>query len=323
MTTAGLVASSKNQSEQSTRPAEMLSWENCRWIGNHYQYSLGGIDASYSSTAKGTNGSIAPEKTLQVFKALKEAAAAVPTDQGILHTPLFIDAGASEGRALLHWAFFLSRQDGFDSSPIKVYGIELPHLRDYEKIHGTAEICAERELSCPVKIEVVWKDCKDIESLSHEFNALSDNVGVVYSFWTVWFPEDKVKLLDLIAEEPNIRALAIYLTSKDKPYKGQRIDTAFILRRLCKGGADSTWTMYKSVNKCRFIGGNETATAVVFRRTQCLSDGAQSKHRARKQRPHDPPMQRHVEGIAVLGLGPATEDGWLDICMECGGGGGG
>ena len=299
-----------------------MSWEQCRWINNHYQYSLGGIDASYSSKAKGTNGSIAPEKTLQVLKALK-AAAAVPADQGIVNTPLFIDAGASEGRALLYWAFFLSRQDGFDSSPIKVYGIELPHLLDYEKIHKTAEICAERELSCPVRIEIVWKDCKNIESLSHEFNALSDNVGVVYSFWTVWFPEDKVRLLDLVAAEPNIRALAVYLTFKDKPYQGQRIDTDFILRRLCKGGADSTWTTYTSFTKCRFIGGSETATAVVFRRTHCMIDEAQCKDPASKQQLHDSTVPRNVEGFAVLGLGPATNDGWVDICMECGGGGGG
>lgn len=259
-----------------------------------------------------------------MLKALNAAAAAA-TDQGIVHTPLFIDAGASEGRALLHWAFFLSRQDGFDSNPIKVYGIELPHLRGYEKIHRTAEIFAEKELSCPVNIEVIWKDCKNIESLSHEFNALSDNVGVVYSFWTVWFPEDKVKLLDLVAAEPNIKAIAVYLSSKDKPYQGQRIDTHFILRRLCKGSgrADSTWTMYKSFTKCRFVCGAETVMAVVFRRTQSMNGGAQLNDRASDQEPHAPLTPRHVEGFAVLGLGPATEDGWLDICMECGGGGGG
>jgi hypothetical protein len=322
LTTEGFVASSTHQSHQPARPSESLSWEQCRWIGNLYHNRLGGIDASYSSTAKGTNGSIAPQKTLQVLKALKAAAAAA-TDQGIAHTPLFIDAGASEGRALLHWAFLLSRQDGFDSSPIKVYGIELPHLRGYEEIHRTAEIFAERELLCPVNIEVIWKDCKNIESLSHEFTALSDNVGVVYSFWTVWFPDDKVKLLDLVAAEPNIKAISVYLSSQDKPYQGQRIGTDFILRRLCKGSADSTWTMYKSFTKCRFVGGAETVMAVVFSRTRSMNGGAQLNDRASDQEPHAPLTPRHVEGFAVLGLGPATEDGWLDICMECGGGGGG
>ena len=297
----------------------MLSWTQCRWIGNHYQYRLGGIDASFATESKGTNGSITPNKTLQVLNALK-AAATPAADQGTMQTPLFIDAGASEGRVLLHWAFFLSRQEEFESRPIKVYGIELPHLRGYDDIHRTAEICATRELLCPVTIQIVWKDCKNIESLSHEFDELSENIGVVYSFWTAWYPQDKVKLLDLVAAEPNIKAIAVYLSCRDKPYQGQRIDTNFILRRLCKGSASSSWTEFQSFVGCRFICGQETVMAVVFRRIQSISDGSLSKDLTSDQEPRSPLMPRHVEGFAVLGLGPATEDGWLDICMECGGG---
>ena len=295
-----------------------MTWEECRWIGNHYQNRLGGIDATYDSNVKGTNGSVAPQRTLQVLQALI-AAADAPADK----TPLLIDAGASEGRALLHWAFVLSRQGNFDSGPITLYGIELPHLSGYGEIHRTAEICASRELSCPVNIQIVWKDCLDIESFSQEFDALSDNVGVVYSFWTAWYAEDKVKLLDLVAAEPNIKAIAVYLCSKDKPYEGQRFNTDFILQRLRMSSAESAWTTYKSFTRCRFISGKETAMAVVFRRSQRMRDEAQAEDPAREQQLITPDMPRHVEGFAVLGLVPATEDGWLDICMECGGGGGG
>jgi len=316
-TTNSFVAASKHDSLLPTRASTALTWEECRWIGNHYQHRLGGIDASYAFV-KGTNGSITPQKTLQVLQALI-AAADAPADQN----PLLIDAGASEGRALLHWAFVLSRQGNYDSGPINLYGIELPHLSGYGLIHRTAEMRASRELSCPVNIQMVWKDCLDIDSFSQEFDALSDNVGVVYSFWTVWYPEDKVKLLDLVAAEPNIKAIAIYLCSKDDPYQGQRFDTDFILKRLRLRSAESTWTTYKSFARSRFISGKETAMAVVFRRTQRIRDGTQAEDHARDQQCSAPGMPRHVEGFTVLGLGPATEDGWLDVCMECGGGGGG
>jgi len=129
--------------------------------------------------------------------------------------------------------------------------------------------------------------------------------------------------LDLVAAEPNIKAIAVYLCSKDEPYEGQRFNTDFILRRLCMSSAESSWTTYKSFTRCRFISGKETAMAIVFRRTQRMGGGAQADDPARDQQLIAPGMPRHVEGFTVLGLGPATEDGWLDICMECGGGGGG
>ena len=305
-----------------------LTWDHCRWINNHYNLRLGGIDAAYSGEEKGTNGSIAPQKTLDVLQALHAAATIAADPDAVVHVPMFIDAGASEGRALLHWAFMVTQQEDFEPKPIEVYGFELPHLRGYQEIHQSAEARAAKELSCPVHFQIVWKDCKNIRSLSQEFDGLSDRLCVLYTFWTCWYVHDKVKLLKLVAAEPTIMAMAVYLTSRDKPYKGQPFDTEFILHQLCKHSADSKWSLYTSIPGCRFICGNETATAVVLRRIvvpQGMSDNKQLKESSGNHQSQDlleancRPV--HFDGFQVLGLGPDTKDGWSDMCNDCGGGG--
>lgn len=308
------------------RGRKTLTWDQCRWINDHYNRRLGGIDATYSSTEKGTNGSIAPQKTLDVLQALNAAAITVADQAAVVHTPMFIDAGASEGRALLHWAFLVTQQEDFEPMPIEVYGFELPHLRGYQEIHKSAETRAAEELSCPVHFRIVWKDCKNFNSMSQEFDILSERLCVLYSFWTCWYAHDKVKLLKLVAAETNIIAIAVYLSSKDRLYEGHPIDTDFILHQLCKHSAESKWTLYKSIPGCRFICGGETATAVVFRRIQCLRDKEQSNQRSSNQQSQELLQANvrpvHFDGYQVLGLGPDTDDGWSDMCNECGGGGG-
>ena len=311
--------------EQTKERRSTLTWDRCRWIYNHYNLRLGGIDAAYSGEEKGTNGSIAPQKTLDVLQALHAAATTAADTDDVVHVPMFIDAGASEGRALLHWAFMVTQQKDFEPKPIEVYGFELPHLRGYQEIHQSAETRAAEELSCPVHFRIVWKDCKNIRSLSEEFYGLSDRLCVLYTFWTCWYVEDKLKLLKLVAAEPTIMAMAVYLTSRDKPYKGQPFDTEFILHQLCKHSTESKWSLYTSIPGCRFICGNETATAVVFRRIESMRDKEQSNESSDNQQSQDlleafvRPV--HFDGFQVLGLGPDTKDGWSDMCNDCGGGG--
>ena len=304
-----------------------LSWENCRWVGSLYDRRLGGIDANYDFYQKGTNGSIAPQKTLDVLQALNTAAAAA-TDKAVVKIPHLIDAGASEGRALCYWACTVAHLQNFEPRRIHLYGFELPHLRGYRRIHRTAKKRAAQKLSCPVNIRVVWKDCLNITSLSQEFDVLSEGVCVLYSFWTCWYAEDKVKLLELIAAEPNIVAIAIYLTSQDLPFDEQPFDTEFILQRLSKHSADSRWTLYTSIDGCRFIGGGETATAVVFRRSRDAEESAdnesvQEPQEVLQAKPAVADMPVHFDGFQVLDLGLDTKDGWSDMCNECGGCGGG
>jgi hypothetical protein len=304
-----------------------LSWEKCRWVGNLYDARLGGIDANYDFYQKGTNGSVAPQKTLDVLQALRTAAAAA-ADKAVVKTPQLIDAGTSEGRALLYWACTVAQLQRFEPRPIYLHGFELPHLKGYRRIHRIAKKRAAKKLSCPVNINVVWKDCLDINSLSQEFDVLSENVCVLYSFWTCWYAEDKVKLLDLVAAEPNIVAIAVYLTSKDLPFDEQPFNTEFILQHLSKHSAESRWTLHTSIDGCRFIGGSETATAVVFRRmrdTEELSDTAseQEPQELLQAEPAVPDMPVHFDGFQVLDLGLDTKDGWSDMCNECGGCGGG
>jgi hypothetical protein len=300
-------------------------WDQCRWINDHYNRRLGGIDAAFSASEKGMNGSISSQKTLDVLHALNAAAIAA-NPAAVIHPPMFIDAGASEGRALLHWAFVVTQRENFEPMPVEIYGFELPHLRGYRNIHKSAEKRAAKELSCRVNFRIIWKDCNDITSLSREFHVLSDRLCVLYTFWTAWFAKDKVKLLDLVAAEPNIVAIACYLTSKDKPYEGHPVDTKFILQQLSKQSAESKWTLATSIPGCRFICGNETATAVVFRRIQCLGDKEQSNEGSGNQQSQGLLQANvkpvHFDGFQVLGLGPDTQDGWSDMCNECGGGGG-
>jgi hypothetical protein len=158
-----------------------------------------------------------------------------------------------------------------------------------------------------------------MEALSCEFDVLSERLCVLYTFWTAWFTKDKVKLLDLVAAEPNILAIAVYLTSQDKPYEGQPFNTKFILQQLSAHNPESKWTLYKSIPGCRFICGNETATAVVFRRMQSMVSSDQQCQVLLQA--NGQPV--HFEGFQVLGLGPNTQDGWLDMCNVCAGGGGG
>jgi hypothetical protein len=295
---------------------KILSWRDCSWISNIFYKKLGGIDATYAADKKGTNSSIAPMAMLKVFQALLEAAGQA-SPKMINTVPVFLDAGASEGRALLHWAYAVSQRKDFKQQPIDLFGIELPHLTGYADIHKTAELFAERNLRCPVRMHVVWKDVIEIRSLRSEFNILCENSGVLYSFWTCWLPQDKMKLLALVAKETNIIAIAVYVTCKDLPADGRPFTKEFIQEKLCQySSCNSTWVLHASFSDCRFINGNETATAVLFRRHRIE---AQSAHRTQEQVLVSDPWK----GYDVLALSPATEDGWIDWCMECAGGGGG
>ena len=293
-------------------------------MGTLYDLRLGGIDATFATDQKGTNGSIAPQKTIDVLQAL-HAAAVAASDLAVVQTPLLIDAGASEGRALLYWACNVAQLEHV-KQPIDLYGFELPHLSQYKLIHRVAETRASEVLSCPVNIRVVWKDCKDITSLSHEFDFLSGSVCVLYSFWTCWYAKDKVKLLELVAAEPKIAAIAVYLTSHDLPFEDQQIDNSFITQHLSKHSEESRWTLHTSFAGCRFIAGNETATASVFRRmtnAEQSTEASDQEPKLSQAKPAAPDRPVHCDGFQVLGLGPETQDGWLDMCNLCGGGGGG
>jgi len=300
-------------------PISVFSWRDCRWISNIYYYKLGGMDATYAADAKGTNSSIAPTATLKVFQALMEAAGK-GSQKG--HTaPVFLDAGASEGRALLHWAYAVSQQKDFVPQPIEIFGIELPHLKGYADIHNVAELFAERYLLCPVRMHILWKDVVEINSLRSEFDVLCKNSCVLYSFWTCWLPQDKLKLLALAATEPNIIAIAVYVTCKDLPAHGRPFDKEFIQEKLCHySSCKSTWVLHARFPECRFINGSETATAVVFRRQSMETQSANKKKKRilGSQLVSDP-----WKGYEALAITKATEDGWIDWCMDCAGGGGG
>jgi len=248
-------------------------------------------------------------------------AAGKASQKGSNTAPVFLDAGVSEGRALLHWAYAVSQQKDFVPQPIEIFAIELPHLKGYADIHNVAELFAERYLLCPVRIHILWKDVVEISSLRSEFDVLCKNSCVLYSFWTCWLPQDKLKLLALVATEPNIIAIAVYVTCKDLPADGRPFTKEFIQEQLCQNSScSSTWVLHACFPECRFINGNETATAVVFRR-----------HRMKAQSEHNKPETILVSGLVsdpwkgfeALAMSQATEDGWIDWCMDCAGGGGG
>jgi hypothetical protein len=278
-----------------------LHWQRVRWVKSVFDGQLGGIDVVSAGDA-GTNGSIAPKKTLDVFEALQTV---VSQRLGSKATPHFIDAGIAEGRAALYWA----------AQTIDVFGIEQAHLSDYTKIHRVAEQSAEKFLGCPVKLRVVWQNCASISvplsSLS-VFAFLSTTATVLYSFWTAWLAPDKEALLALVGAEPKILALAVYVKSSDKNSLGQPFNEDYILESLCQHSQCSTWKVFSKIQRCRYIGGKETATAVIFQR---LEDSDQRVGCADA-----------IPGLLISkphGFAFQDEDGYVDMCLNCGGGGGG
>jgi hypothetical protein len=248
-------------------------------------------------------------------------AAGKASQKGSNTAPVFLDAGVSEGRALLHWAYAVSQQKKFVPQPLEMYGIELPHLTGYADIHNVAELFAERNLQCPVRMHIVWKEVTEIDSMRSEFDILCQNSCVLYSFWTCWLPQDKLKLLALAAMEPNIIAIAVYVTCKDLSADGRPFNKEFIQKKLCQfSSCNSSWVLHASFPQSRFINGNETATAVVFRRHRMEAQSANEKKRKilGSGLVSDP-----WKGYEALAITQATEDGWIDWCMDCAGGGGG
>ena len=288
-----------SSSESFETPGESIfDWNHVRWVSNFFgRGSLGGIDV-VTAGDKGTNGSIAPKKTLNVFKALHKAS---EFNTGTPSLPAFFDAGIAEGRAALYWASYYRQVSGLKANCVDVYGIEQPHFSDYDKIHRSAEQKATEVLGCPVNIHVVWKKCEDMRTLRSEFGFLSTTASVVYSFWTTWHAHAKEALLVLVAAEPNVQALAVYVTSRDRDVKGQPFDEGSILKTLCQHSAFSTWRIFEIIQRCRFISGAETARAVIFQR---VKSGVKPK-----QTP---------EHFAFL-----DDDGYVDMCLDCGGGTGG
>ena len=154
---------------------------------------------------------------------------------------------------------------------------------------------AEEKLGCRVNFNVVWKKCEDIHALRSEFSCLNTTKSVLYSFWTCWKATAKEALLALVGAESNILALAIFIKRGEKNSIGFPFNVEYILDALHKSSSNSTWTVFTKIDHCRFIGeGSETATAVVFQRVQTYTSDA------------------------------SKDDGqWVDMCLQCGGGGGG
>ena len=297
---------SSSQIEQLNFEPKDLSYKQCTWIGNHYNRKLGGIDVC---DGKGLNGSIAPQATLDVLRLLFEAADERQTP------PVFIDAGTAEGRALLYWAFSVSarRPPEFNFETINVYGFELPHKKSYEHIHRASEACAKTKLGCPVKINVVWKDVAHVESLKTELGFLNETESVLYSFWTAWSAENKDSLLALIGEEPNVVALAVYIRRGDTNSSGGPFDEQHILSQLQNHSSSSTWSIFSTVPLCRFIAGNERARSVIFSRHKqsCIENATRIT------------LSDTLHPLCNDGFSVLDQDGWVEMCMECGGGGGG
>lgn len=242
-----------------------------RWIGNIFNRKLGGIDGTHSSSQKGLNGSIGPGFMFNVFDALVTASEKCDRhdENGKERPPVLIDIGASEGRVLMHWASYVHTI--FNLNQIEVFGVEFPHYQaNLQRIHEAVGKCVETRLNASVKLQMVWKDCNNIEALEAEFPILQRHSAVVYSFWTSWFPKDKEKLLSLVAAQKNITALAVYLKRVDgKSTTGESFDENFICRFLDRCSPDHAWTISFRKDGCKFIGkGNESATAFVFKRTK-------------------------------------------------------
>lgn len=296
--------------QKSKEELEKMDWRQVLWVGNFYNRSpIGGMDV-VSAQDKGTNGSITPQATMLVYQALLEA---FSLSAGLQTTPSFIDFGIAEGRAALYWASYSRHRQRHISQAqaIHVFGIEQPHLNDYKNIHSSAELRASEQLNCPVKIHVVWKKCENIVRLQSEFDFLSSTPCVVYSFWTAWLASAKEALLALVGAEPNVHALAVYITSRDKNSIGEPFKEEYIEDILCQHSSDCTWKVFRRIPQCRFIGkGNETATAVIFHRVQTLNHEKESSSNRGIEEP-----ESKQQGFAFL-----DSDGFVDMCLECGGG---
>lgn len=311
--------------EQFNAEQKRFFWNDCAWVGCVYgRGPLGGMDVA-SNNGKGTNGSVAPQATLDVMQALQKAAA---MHQRLKKAPpAFIDVGIAEGRAGLYWASLVAAIYGIssESSGINVFGIELPHLSDYKLMHSIVEKHAEAKLGCPVNFRVVWKDCLDIIALhcEPELSFLTKTASVLYCFWTAWLPQDKEALLALVSEQPNILAVAFYTKRTDKNSSDQPFNVDYILQQLCKLGSYGTWVVFEEIEGCRFIGdGHERANAVIFRRQITCIDGEMTG-------PVNVNSEKDVciKGISAsvhrAGFSALDKDGWVEMCLLCGGGGGG
>jgi hypothetical protein len=293
---------------------DRLHWQKVRWVKTIFDGKLGGIDV-VSSMDAGTNGSIAPKKTLDVFEALQTA---VSQYLGSKATPYFIDAGIAEGRAASYWAAFARYRQGPDlqAQNIDVFGIEQAHLAIYTEIHRVVEHFAEDFLGCPVKIRVLWQDSESISdplSTFSVFDFLTTTATVVYSFWTAWLAPAKEALLALVGAEPKVLALAVFVKSSDTNSLGRPFNEDYILECLCQHSFNTNWIVFAKVQRCRFIGGRETATAVIFQR---LVDSDQRAGCARNSDVIPELLTSKPHSFAFL-----DEDGYVDMCLNCGGGG--
>ena len=304
------------QTKVSDTEKRQMTWEDCRWISNLFNKSpLGGIDASVSD-GKGTNGSISPSATILVLEALWASAADAAGDKSV---PVLLDAGCSEGRALMHWASLVAwHQPASLATSLSLYGFDLPHYKPYKEIHQTAEKFAKKHLGREVRISCVFKDCLDIESLQEEFPELSKEIFVVYAFWTCWYVEDKLKLIQLVRAEPNIKAFAVYVSTRENSrFQEHKFTAEFVLAQLCTGSTCPAWTLFKRIPKCKFIASNETVTALIFKRSHRIQHIHAQKTRDVAE---DTSMPVHSDGMEVIRPG-VSQDKWLDMCCDCGGGG--
>ena len=123
----------------------------------------------------------------------------------------------------------------------------------------------------------------------------------------------KDALLALVGKEPNLVALAVYVRRGDLNSSGGPFDKQHILSQLHHQSTSSTWNIFSTVQNCRFIAGNERARAVIFSRHQRSSIQNTLEMNSQSTDAQQPVCS---DGFSVL-----DKDGWVQMCMQCGGGG--
>ena len=217
-----------------------------RWIGTFFNGGiLGGIDASYSSDVNGSNGSIRPSDTIKIMTELYAYAKGYQQQ-----TPTLIDAGIAESRASCYWVALVHKMEG-SKDPIEICGFERPiYEQNLKLIHKAATLHLEKHLQCSVSMNVVWKDCRNIQSLQSEFRILDTRSGVLYAFWTAWTVPSKMRLLALVAESKSIKAMALFFSRKDeRSPEGDSLDQYFVLKVLNSSDSDGVNGIYSTAGR--------------------------------------------------------------------------
>ena len=289
-----------------------------RWIGTFFNGGiLGGIDASYSSDVNGSNGSIRPSDTIKIMTELYAYAKGYQQQ-----TPTLIDAGIAESRASCYWVALVHKMEG-SKDPIEICGFERPiYEQNLKLIHKAATLHLEKHLQCSVSMNVVWKDCRNIQSLQSEFRILDTRSGVLYAFWTAWTVPSKMRLLALVAESKSIKAMALFFSRKDeRSPEGDSLDQYFVLKVLNSSDSDgSKWHIFHGRQTCRFIQGSETANCFIFGRQESKMQAEITRDPCffSSKEPSDStalPSTERLRGYTTFG--DECRDGWSEFCLEC------